>query len=127
MKKNLLLAALALVVAAACQKTEVPELTVSTTTINLGPAGGNQMITVTSNQDWTVTTSDSWINVGSTSGSGTLSFAVNVGQFTEASQRPGCGEVGHPLPDYCRGAERPGGPGRNFHQQFQGHRPRWNI
>ena len=89
MKKNLLLAALAFVVAAACQKTEVPELTVSTTTINLGPAGGNQMITVTSNQDWTVTTSDSWINVGSTSGSGTLSFAVSVGQFTEASARSG--------------------------------------
>ena len=89
MKKQLILAALALVAAVACQKTVAPELTVSTTTINLGPQGGNQMVTVTSNQDWTVTTSDSWISVGSTSGSGTLSFAVSAGAFTEASARSG--------------------------------------
>ena len=81
MKKQLILASLMLLAVVACQKTVVPELTVSTTTINLGPQGGNQMVTVS--------TSDSWISVGSTSGSGTLSFAVSVGAFTEASARSG--------------------------------------
>ncbi len=89
MKKRIILSALALIAAVACQKTVVPELSVSTTTINLSPQGGNQMVTVTSNQDWTVSTSDNWISVGSASGSGTLSFAVSAGAFTEASARSG--------------------------------------
>ena len=88
MKKSFVIAALALVVAAACQKTVTPELTVSTTTINLGPEGGNATLTVTSNQEWTVSAGDSWISLGATSGTvGTQTLSVNVGPFTEASAR----------------------------------------
>ena len=58
MKKRIILSALALIAAVACQKTVVPELSVSTNTINLGPQGGQTMLTVTSNAplgDFTVT------------------------------------------------------------------------
>ena len=89
MKKHLILAALALIAAVACQKTVVPELSVSTNTINLGPQGGQTMLTVTSNQEWTLSASEDWISLASDKGSGTLTVAVSVGAFTETSARSG--------------------------------------
>ena len=93
MKKRIILSALALIAAVACQKTVVPELSVSTNTINLGPQGGQTMLTVTSNQEWTLSASEDWISLASDKGSGTLTVAVSVGAFTEASARSGQVEV----------------------------------
>lgn len=89
MKKLIYLAAIAVLAAVSCQKAEVPQLTVSTSSLNYGPNGGNAVFSVTSNLDWTASASADWISLSTTSGSGNASFTVSVPAFTETSARSG--------------------------------------
>lgn len=57
-----------LLAASACQ--EEPSLTVSSTSsINLGANGSSDIVSFTSNRDWTATASESWVSVYPSSGS----------------------------------------------------------
>ncbi len=90
MKRNfLLIAAVAVIAAIACQKADAPMLTVSTSSLNYGPVGGNAVFSVTSNLDWTASASEDWISLSTLSGSGNATFTVTVPEFTEASARSG--------------------------------------
>ncbi len=89
MKKRLILAALAAVAAVACQKTEAPELSVSVNTLSIASEGETVQVSVTSNQEWTVSASESWITLGQTAGSGSATLSVSVAPFTEAAARSG--------------------------------------
>lgn len=90
MKRNFfLIAAIAVIAAVACQKAEAPMLTVSTSSLNYGPNGGNAVFSVTSNLDWTASASEDWISLSTLSGSGNASFTVTVPAFTETSARSG--------------------------------------
>ena len=89
MKKYFLLAVIAVVAAVSCQKAEAPQLSVSTSSLNYGPNGGNAVFQVTSNLDWTASASADWITLSTTSGSGNATFTVTVPAFTETSARSG--------------------------------------
>lgn len=88
MKKILIFAALALM-AAACRKTEAPELNVSTNTLTFGPEGGSFPVSITSNQEWTVIPGEEWMALSTLQGSGSATLTVEVAPFTEASARSG--------------------------------------
>ena len=89
MKKRFILAALAVVAAVACQKTEAPELSVSSNTLTIASEGETVQVDVISNQDWTVSASESWITLGSAEGTGSVSLSVSIAPFTEAAARSG--------------------------------------
>ena len=89
MKKRFILAALAVVAAVACQKTEAPELSVSSNTLTIASEGETVQVDVISNRDWTVSASESWITLGSAEGTGSVSLSVSIAPFTEAAARSG--------------------------------------
>ncbi|MCB4797391.1 chondroitinase-B domain-containing protein [Neotamlana laminarinivorans] len=51
--------------------------------------GGTQNTEVTSNINWTVTPSDSWISLSTTSGSGSATISITVSENTTTSERQG--------------------------------------
>lgn len=89
MKKRFILAALAVVAAVACQKTEAPELSVSSNTLTIASEGETVQVDVISNRDWTVSASESWITLGSAEGTGSVSLSISIAPFTEAAARSG--------------------------------------
>ena len=89
MKQHLIFAALAVMAAVACQKKEAPMLSVSANTLNIASEGETVQVSVTSNQDWKVSASESWITLGQAEGSGNATLSVSAGAFTEAAARSG--------------------------------------
>ncbi len=59
-------------------------LTVSSATASLTAAGSSQTINVTSNLSWTVSKSQTWINISATSGSNNGSFTISASANTSA-------------------------------------------
>ena len=89
MKRLIFIATISLFAAVACQKTVVPQLSVSPGTVSFDANGGASIISVSSNTEWTVSTSDSWISTETKKGSGSDVFTIEVPAFTEASARSG--------------------------------------
>jgi hypothetical protein len=96
MKKKLSLAlsfvgitALVILIAVSCKKKEeidfVPQLNLNVTSLGLaGAANSTDSFTVASNTDWTISSSQSWLNVSPTSGSkdGTVSVTAQLNADT---------------------------------------------
>lgn len=61
------LAAVLLPLFLACQR-EDPEVSFSVTTVDMPNSGGSQTVSLTTNYDWTATTSDPWLQVTPASG-----------------------------------------------------------
>ena len=78
MMKKLLAAFAVLALAFSCTKTEVVELTVSPLAVNFDVAGGEQALTITCNDHWTVTKTADWITVSVTSGDGNGSVKISA-------------------------------------------------
>ena len=62
-------------------------LTVSPTSLSFTEAGGSESISITSNTDWTVSSSNSWCSVSTTSGNNNGTVTVTVGANTSDSSR----------------------------------------
>ena len=54
-----------------------PEIILSINTYNFSDAIGSKSVTVTSNRDWTVSVSESWLSLSTSSGSNNGSFIIN--------------------------------------------------
>ncbi|MBR1783467.1 MAG: DUF4876 domain-containing protein [Bacteroidales bacterium] len=88
MKKYLILAALALVAATACTKTDAPELSVTNASLKVDASGGKATFSVLSNTDWTVSfTKDTWYTLSATSGHGNGFVEITVEPYKDAGAR----------------------------------------
>lgn len=54
-----------------------PEIILSINTYNFSDTAGSKSVTVTSNRDWTVSVSESWLSLSTSSGSNNGSFIIN--------------------------------------------------
>ena len=69
-------------------------ISVSTSSIEVGPESSTQNVNITSNIPWTAKTSDSWITLSKSSGyAGTTILTINIGANTLASSRSGYVEI----------------------------------
>lgn len=64
-------------------------LSVDQEEIRFGEAGASKTLTITSDDDWTISTSDTWVTVSDTSGSGNKCVTVSIGQNSAISERIG--------------------------------------
>ena len=70
-----------------CTKTKVVELTVSPTTVSFQAAGGDQSVSITSNDSWTVTKTADWISLSATSGEGSATLKITAAENTTLDAR----------------------------------------
>lgn len=79
------LAALALL--CSCSKTKVVELTVTPLAVNFEAAGGEQTVTISCNDAWTVTKTVDWITLSATSGEGNGTLTIKATANTSLDGR----------------------------------------
>ena len=65
----------------------IPALSVSTTSLNFAASGENQAFSISSNTDWTVSSSDSWLTVSPALGSNDGTVTVTAAENTATTQR----------------------------------------
>lgn len=76
-----------------CSGSEEPDvpvgstLSLNVTTLEFGQEGGSQTVAVTSNAEWTVSTSAEWISVSPSEGSGNGTIVVTVAPNNERQER----------------------------------------
>ena len=89
--KKLLFPVILLVALAACSKEEiVPALSLSRTNIEIGAAGGDIDVNVTSNVSWSASSSASgWATVSPASGDGNGSVKITIAENGSLNQRDG--------------------------------------
>jgi len=80
MKKILNLTAIlaTLVLAFACKKTEVIELTVSPLSVSFEAAGGDQSVAISCNDAWTVSKNADWLSVSADKGNGNAALKITA-------------------------------------------------
>ena len=80
MKKILNLTAIlaTLILAFACKKTEVIELTVSPLSVSFEAAGGDQSVAISCNDAWTVSKNADWLSVSADKGNGNAALKITA-------------------------------------------------
>ena len=66
-----------------------PTFSITPTTLSFTSSGGNQSITVTSNQTWTASSSVSWLTLSKTSGTGDATLTLTAQANTSTDNRSG--------------------------------------
>ena len=72
---------------------ETPYCTVETNSLSFPAEGGSQTIKVSSNQEWTFSSSQSWVNCSPSAGSGDATITITVDANTSADSRKGYAAV----------------------------------
>ena len=84
---NLVLAACLLSVLFACEREE-PSIALDNSTLELSEKGGSLTLSVTTNYDWTASTSDPWLRVSPTSGKkGSFTLTIQADANDRTTQR----------------------------------------
>lgn len=66
-----------------------PTFSITPTTLSFVSSGGNQLVTVTSNQSWSASSSVSWLTLSNTSGTGDATVSITAQANTSIDSRAG--------------------------------------